>query len=152
MNPETKLQNEIRATASALFHPYVISLRTNSGAARAIGSDRRIRLAQGGTEDLVFLVGGLYVALEVKLPGEDLRKNQKDRQAAVILAGGISRRVDSVPGAMAEIADALEASPLASSKPDLIRGKIEAARSWIETNPSSTSLPLTSRKRRRKHD
>lgn len=71
---EQKLQNSIIKALNAIgFHVW----RCNSGAI-FIGK-RMIRMAPKGTPDIIgFDSYGNFVALEVKLPGKELRKEQKE--------------------------------------------------------------------------
>ena len=86
---ETDIQNRILAALSFEFHPRGTFMRINSGWARALRTDARIRLAPKGTADIVGCLTGCYVEVEVKTDDGEQEDSQVLRQAAVERAGGI---------------------------------------------------------------
>ena len=88
-NRETGIQNLILAGLSHDWHPHGVFMRVNSGMARSLKGERRIRLAPPGTADIVGCLYGLYVEIEVKTDDGAQREAQARRQKAVEKAGGI---------------------------------------------------------------
>lgn len=88
MNKETRLHNEILAALSREFHPSGIFWRQNAGRIR---SDRGawISLGPPGIADIVGVLAGRAVFVEVKTSAGRQRKAQKAFQAAAEKAGGI---------------------------------------------------------------
>lgn len=87
-NAETALQGAIRDFAA--LRPREIRLvRVQCGAARGLGGGW-MQLAPEGTADLLgWAFGpGKFVAVEVKLPGEDLKPEQREFLRDVVAAGG----------------------------------------------------------------
>lgn len=56
--------------------------------------------ARGGVPDLLFCIKGLFIAIEVKLPGKKPDKLQKEEIADIILAGGEATYCTTVPEAL----------------------------------------------------
>ncbi|RDC68082.1 VRR-NUC domain-containing protein [Rhodovulum sp. 12E13] len=88
MNAETALMNRILAGLSAEFHPHGIFWRQNAGRIR---SDRGawVSLGPPGIADIVGVVDGRAVFVEVKTKKGRQRKAQAAFQAAAEKAGAV---------------------------------------------------------------
>jgi hypothetical protein len=117
---ETQLQRSIQQRLELM--PGVKCWRCNTGA----GGKRRsvkygLRDLNGevaGTQDLLCCAAGLWVALECKLPGEELDPAQLKRQQETREAGGISEVVCSVDQAVAVVEAAIGQRSLLSAAAD----------------------------------
>jgi len=87
-NAETDIHNRILVALSAAFHPNGIFWRQNAGRIR---SDRGawVSLGPPGIADIVGLIEGRAVFVEVKTEKGKQRKAQKAFQVAAEKAGGI---------------------------------------------------------------
>lgn len=88
-----KRENAVQNGAMVLIqHEYgcrdVTMFRTNSGKARAINSENRIKLAPKGTGDFVLCAFGAYFEFEAKADDGKQSEQQAIRQASVERAGG----------------------------------------------------------------
>lgn len=109
--PETAIQSMLmeHLALRRVFH-----YRQNSGAIWDGKTNRPIRLAPKGSSDIVAIVDGRYVALEVKRRGRNQDADQIAWQKAVEAAGGfyfvvrepgdIDRALDCVRGRIATTA------------------------------------------------
>jgi hypothetical protein len=86
---ETDIQNRAMAAIQHEHGNHVTMFRVNSGQARSVHSDTRIKLAPKGTADVVLCAYGAYAELEAKTPTGVQSEQQQQRQAAVERAGGI---------------------------------------------------------------
>lgn len=101
--PETALQNQIRLAVSrecpgvTLFRNHCGQLQDSRGRAVIFG-------LMPGSGDLVGwkTIGGraVFVSIEVKLPGEKLRPDQRHWMESVLVAGGIAGVAHSVDEAI----------------------------------------------------
>lgn len=87
-NAETDIHNRILVALSKEFHPRGIFWRQNAGRVR---SDRGawVSLGPPGISDIVGVIDGRSVFVEVKTANGKQRKAQKNFQAAAERAGGI---------------------------------------------------------------
>lgn len=87
-NKETDIHNRILVALTARFHPYGIFWRQNAG---KVKTDRGAWVVLGplGISDVVGLIDGRSVFIEVKVPGGKQRTGQAAFQRAVEKAGGI---------------------------------------------------------------
>lgn len=96
---------------------HVTMFRVNSGQARSVHGENRIKLAPKGTGDAVMCAFGLYVEMEAKTPDGIQSEQQILRQAAVERAGGIYILFRSPEDALAQLTAALQARGLLPSTP-----------------------------------
>ncbi|MEQ9242067.1 VRR-NUC domain-containing protein [Roseovarius indicus] len=108
-NAETDIHNRILVALSSEFHPRGIFWRQNAGHIR---SDRGawVSLGPTGISDIVGVLDGRSVFVEVKTPTGKQRKAQKSFQAAVEKAGGIYLVARSPEEALASLNKALDRS------------------------------------------
>lgn len=97
MNPETQLRNAIR---EALLRIGVLCM-TNAQVGRTFHGG-----LGPGSSDLVAVVKGRFVGLEVKLPGEKPRANQVAWGELIEQHGGVYRVVTSVGEAVEVVREA----------------------------------------------
>ncbi|GAW36987.1 VRR-NUC domain protein [Roseovarius sp. A-2] len=104
-NAETDIHNRILVALSREFHPRGIFWRQNAGRVR---SDRGawISLGPTGISDIVGVLDGRSVFVEVKTATGKQRKAQKNFQAAVERAGGLYLVARSPDEAISALADA----------------------------------------------
>lgn len=85
---ESEIQRQITdwLTLSRVFW-----YRQNSGAIASShkGKRRFVRFARPGACDLVAVIGGRYIGIEVKRAGEDQSQAQREFQAALVQAQGV---------------------------------------------------------------
>ena len=116
-----KRENDIQNTAMALiqheFGHRITMFRANSGLARSVHNENRIKLAPKGTADIVMCAFGLYVEMEAKTPTGVQSEQQRKRQAAVEKAGGIYILFRSPEEALALLTAALLARGLLPPTP-----------------------------------
>lgn len=89
MARESDIQAEILLALSRAFHPDGVFWRQNSGSALSPDGARRIKLAPIGSADVVGVLRGRFVEVEVKTRTGKQRPEQAAHQAAVERAGGI---------------------------------------------------------------
>lgn len=95
---EGELMNSIRAALNVI--PNVRFFRNNTG----VDTQRGIRYGLGvGSADLIGLVAGRFVALEVKTPSGRVSPDQTRWLDAVACLGGVSAVVRSVDEAMSVV-------------------------------------------------
>lgn len=116
-----KRENDIQDGAMALIQAehgrHVTMFRANSGLARSIYGENRIKLAPKGTADIVMCAYGQYVEAEAKTPTGVQSEQQLLRQAAVERAGGIYILFRSPEDALAQLTAALQARGLHPEEP-----------------------------------
>lgn len=112
-NAETDIQNRILVALSKRYHPCGIFWRQNAGRTR---NDRGawITLGPSGISDIVGVIVGRAVFIEVKTATGKQRKTQKAFQVAAEKAGGIYIVARSPDEAIAQIEAALEARTAAA--------------------------------------
>ena len=102
---ETEIMMRIQESANAVSG---VRLFRNTS-----GYDERARARYGlavGASDLVGLARGVFLAIEVKRPGQRERKEQKLFREAIIRLGGVAGVATSTDEAMALVAEALARS------------------------------------------
>jgi hypothetical protein len=107
MNPESVIQDAIRVALGT--EPGVVLWRNNCGTAEHWTPKGVQRVRYGlapGSADLVGLVGGRFVALEVKAPKGRVTEEQREWLALVRRFGGFAAVVHSVDEARAAVARA----------------------------------------------
>lgn len=85
---ERTIQKEILKRLSAEFHPRGIFWTADTGMARSMTGERKIRFGLPGQSDIQGVLDGLWIGIEVKRPGEKQQENQVIFQRAVEAAGG----------------------------------------------------------------
>ena len=100
---EHRIQQQILAAIGATDGALV--WRNNTGAARD-GAGRLVRFGTPGAPDIMAIVGGQFVGLEVKSARGKLSKRQEAWRKACEAAGGIYRVCRSVDDALAAIDEA----------------------------------------------
>lgn len=96
---EAEIQRKILSYLRALPNSYIL---------------RPIICAESGTPDIIALVAGQYIAIEVKRSGKHLTKLQAHRMAQIGMAGGIAicaRNVEDVKKCIDKIPIAPTVSP-----------------------------------------
>lgn len=89
MNEETRLQNAIHRALCYL--PGVVAWRCNSGRRGSLAFGLRdLQGSVAGTPDIIGIASGLFLAVEVKLPGQKLTRVQEDRLEQIRKLGGIA--------------------------------------------------------------
>lgn len=102
-NAETRLMAEIAAAWSERFHPEGVAWRINSGKARAMENPRRlIDMAPAGWPDLVCLLRGQMIGLEVKTASGAPESSQLEMARTWRTAGGVYLFVTSPEDAIAQ--------------------------------------------------
>lgn len=104
---ENAVQNGAMVLIQHEFGHHVTMMRANSGVARSVHNENRIKLMPKGTGDLVMCAFGLYVEAEAKTPTGVQSEQQMLRQAAVERAGGIYILFRSPDDALAQLTAAL---------------------------------------------
>jgi hypothetical protein len=98
------LEKDIQASIIQLLQlKHVFHYRNNSGSAIGKG-DHLIRFGASGSPDIICVIAGRYVGLEVKRPGGKLRDSQIAFRDALARAGGFYFTVTSLDDAV----DAIE--------------------------------------------
>ncbi len=106
-NPETPLQAAIATGVELAHRPDVVHLfRVQCGAAQGLNGGF-MELAPKGTADLCGWARGRFLAVEVKLPGEHLKPEQRDFLRLVVASGGWAFVARDVAVFLAELAAAL---------------------------------------------
>jgi len=100
---EQQVQQQILAAIGA--RPGALVWRNNTGAARD-GRGRLVRFGTPGAPDIMAIVRGRFVAIEVKATGGRLSARQRAWRDACEAAGGIYRVCRSVDDALAAIGEA----------------------------------------------
>jgi len=105
-NKETDIHNRILIALTQRFHPLGVFWRQNAGRVR---SDRGawVQLGPPGISDIVGLIEGRSVFVEVKVPGGKQRTGQAAFQRAVEKAGGLYLVARSPEEALAMLEAAL---------------------------------------------
>ena len=101
---EAQLLSAIMRAAEWL--PDVLLLRNNSGARGRVRFGLQNRQLRTGSPDLIACVRGRFVALEVKLPGQSPRPDQKAFLEAIRASGGEAYVVTSVDEALEALREA----------------------------------------------
>jgi hypothetical protein len=111
MNKETDIHNAVLLALSVRFHPDGIFWRQNAGRVR---TERGVFVSLGptGISDVVGLVLGMPVFVEVKTDKGTQRKGQKAFQVAVERAGGLYLVARSAEQAVAGVIAGLRARGL----------------------------------------
>lgn len=97
---EVDRQRLILAAVGSL--PGVLAWRNQSGALRN-ATGQLVRFGAPGSPDVICIVAGRFVGLEVKQPGGRLSERQQRWQAACRAAGGVYERVETPEQALAVV-------------------------------------------------
>jgi len=97
---EQDRQRQILAVVGSL--PGVLAWRNQSGALRN-ARGQLVRFGSPGSPDIVVIVAGRFLGLEIKQPGKPLSARQLRWQAACRAAGGVYERVEDAEQALAVV-------------------------------------------------
>lgn len=83
-------ETELKKAAASLLSrlPRCRLLKTDNGPL-IVGRGRRVKTREPGMSDQHLCITGLFVSLEAKMPGEDLKPDQVDYKRDIIASGGI---------------------------------------------------------------
>lgn len=105
-SPETRLMYSILDALRLVFKGRGMFWRNNTGAVKVEG--RFVRFGDPGSPDILgILTGGLFIGLEVKMPGRKPTDLQKEWARSARKVGGEVATVYSVDEALAVVSEAL---------------------------------------------